>query len=139
MKRRNTLTVTTRAAALLTLSSSLVASRGSTQPVARQARRCVQAAQTDDRIVACLKTEVADEESAVRVVEQRLRTAMPDTARGTFDAAARAWAAYRDAECQAVYSSYSGGRYNLMSLLSCRAALTVERRKTLQQVYRLGQ
>jgi uncharacterized protein YecT (DUF1311 family) len=49
--------------------------------------------------------------------------------------AQRAWITYRDAHCDAEYQLYAGGSIAAVSLTQCRATLTDQRTKLLQDTY----
>jgi uncharacterized protein YecT (DUF1311 family) len=49
--------------------------------------------------------------------------------------AQRAWVTYRDAHCEAEYQLYAGGSIAPLTLTQCRATLTDQRTKILQDTY----
>lgn len=69
----------------------------------------------------------------------RLREAAQEAENGSseaalptmFEKAARAWAAYRDTECDALYAKWSGGTIRTAMGLSCRLSMTRQRTRTI--------
>jgi uncharacterized protein YecT (DUF1311 family) len=102
---------------------------------AQAAGRCRHPARSTSDIEACAALRLERAESTLKRAEVAARQVAGKEALATFDAAARAWRTYRDAECHTIYVSYTGGSGAAAAMLNCKATLTDERIRTLRLVY----
>jgi len=97
---------------------------GATTPAVEQclAERLTRAEADLARYVAAAERRLRDETGEDPAAER---------ARRGFAAAERAWAAYRDAECAAVFERWSGGTIRGSQELTCRIRLTLRHTHTV--------
>lgn len=105
------------------------------QPAQRDTTSDCSAARTTLQLDQCLQRTLAREEALLKRSEERVRRSLTDPAKAPFDSAAAVWRTYREQECKAVYSDYSGGSIAASQLAGCKIALSEARRNSLKRIY----
>lgn len=106
-----------------------------TQAIQRDTTSDCSAARTTVDLEQCLKQRLATEEMLLKQSELRVMRSLTDPAKAPFDSAAASWRRYREQECRAVYSDYTGGSIAASEYAACKIDLSKARRTSLKMVY----
>lgn len=102
---------------------------------AQRSGECHRPARGTADIEACAAVQLRAAERQLNSTEAQVRRKLARATAVRFDASARQWRAYRDAECEVVYDSYDGGSGAAAALVYCKVTLTRERSATLRRIY----
>jgi uncharacterized protein YecT (DUF1311 family) len=105
------------------------------QPIQRDTTYGCSSAHTTVQLEQCLQRNLAQEDTLLKRSETRVRRSLTEPAKAPFDSAAALWRVYRDQECKAVYSDYTGGSIAASQFAGCKIALSKARRSSLRLVY----
>lgn len=89
------------------------------------------ATDADNELLACARKDLDAGQKRLDDLVKQTQASLPAAGRSTFDAAHKAWLAYRDADCRWNAYDVETGRTSELILMSCLADLTISRMEEL--------
>lgn len=89
------------------------------------------ATDADNELLACARKDLEAGQKHLDELVKQTQASLPAAGRATFDAAHKAWLAYRDADCRWNAYDVETGRSSELILMSCLADLTISRMEEL--------
>ena len=86
----------------------------------------------DNELLACARKDLEAGQKRLDVLVKETMASLPPEGKTTFEAAHKAWVAYRDADCRWNAYDIETGRSSDLILMSCLADLTISRMEELE-------